>query len=288
MRFDWYSATVAAPFENLSRCLSAEYEWAQPATVKPFPRYDYATQWTCGDEQILRMDYQHEKGSALVSATSHNAPRAAGYLREHWTHSVSRLDVCEDYTGEGVFEQLDSLFVGIAVQHGVRLDQAGDWLRQNGRTRYIGSKKSTTLTRVYEKGWQQYADAKANGTKLPEDFDITRTRVETQLRPPSKDKQAAAKYSCADVVAYSTWTRDANLRLTGYEIATPLKESRGRSPHAKKLHHLAKQYGLTLKAELARLDGSFELLGKSLIDAVNDIEASTLRTAASRAKPSST
>jgi hypothetical protein len=187
------------------------------------------------------------------------------------------VDVCEDYSGQGVFEQLDGLFVDIAVQHGLRLDQAGDWLRENGRTRYIGSRSSTTMTRVYEKGWQQYADAKANGTKLPEDFDITRTRVETQLRPPSKDKHAAAKYSCADVVAYSTWTRDASERLTGYELAVPLKATKGRSAHDKKMHHLAKQYGLTLRAELARQDGSFELLGKALIDAVNEIQNNAVR-----------
>jgi hypothetical protein len=43
------------------------------------------------------------------------------------------------------------------------------------------------------------------------------------------------------------------------------------------MHHLAKQYGLTLRAELARQDGSFELLGKALIDAVNEIQNNAVR-----------
>lgn len=277
MRIDWYSATVAAPFENLSRSLSSQFPWAQPGTVRPFGRYDHAMEWSCGDDRICRLDYNEENVASLVTASSDNAPRVAGYLREHWPHSVSRIDVCEDYSGDKVFEQLDGLFVSIAMQHGLKLDQAGDWLRENGRTRYIGSRSSTTMTRVYEKGWQQYADAKANGTKLPDDFDISRTRVETQLRPPSKDKQAAAKYSCADVVAYSTWTRDASERLSGYELAKPLKATKSRSPHDKKLHYLMKQYGPTLLVELARQQGSFEQLGKVLIDGVHDIQQNALR-----------
>jgi hypothetical protein len=60
--------------------------------------------------------------------------------------------------------------------------------------------------------------------------------------------------------------------MLGFELATPLKAERKRSPHDRKMLHLAKQYGLTLKAELARCGGSLEDLGRSLIDRVDQVE----------------
>lgn len=280
MRFDWYSATIRHPFENFTKCVAAEFEWALPESVRPFTRYDRATEFKCGDDRVLRADFNDESGDVLVTASSDNAPRIAGYLRKHWPdHSVSRADVCEDYTGTGVFDQLDGLFVGVAVSEGLRLDQAGDWLRQNGRTRYIGSRSSSSMVRVYEKGWQQLDEAKKSGSGLPDDFDITRTRVETQVRPQSRDKKAASKYSVADIMAYATWTRKAHSLMAGFELAAPLKQLRSRSDHAKKMHHLAKQYGNTIRAELERCHGSFEALGASLFDQVQQVEINASRAA---------
>ena len=280
MRIDWYSATVKHPFENFTRCVASQFEWAQSETVQPYKRYDRATEWKCGDDRVIRVDYNEELGDALVTASSDNAPRVADYLRDQWpSHSVSRVDDCEDYTGTGVFEQLDALFVNVAVTEGLKLDQAGDWLRETGRTRYVGSKSSSAMVRVYEKGWQQVDEAKKNGSGLPDNFDITRTRVETQVRPQSRDKKAAAKYSCSDVVSYATWTRKAHSLLAGFDLAAPIKETRSRSPHEKKVHHLAKQYGRTLIAELQKQGGSLELLGKALIDTVHEIERNASRAA---------
>ena len=285
MRFDWYSATVKGDFENLSASLARDFEWAQLHDVRPFTRYDAAQEFICGDERVVRLDYNHDTESALITASSDNAPRVVNYLRQHYpSHSVSRVDVCEDFTGQGVFEKLDAMFVGVAENEGLRLDMAGDWHRQRGRTRYIGARTSTSMVRVYEKGWQQFEQARAAGTPLPDDFDITRTRVETQVRPHSKDKRSAATYTCADVASYAAWTRHAHSLLAGFELAAPAKDSRARSPHEKKLHHLAKQYARTLRTELERQGGSFELLGKVLIDEVNDIERNALR-AAQIAKP---
>lgn len=280
MRFDWYSATIRHPFENFTQCVTSEFEWAIPESVRPFTRYDRATEFKCGDDRVCRVDFNDATGDALVTASSDNAPRIAAYLRKSWPdHSVSRADVCEDYTGAGVFDRLDSLFVNVAVAEGLRLDQAGDWLRQNGRTRYIGSRSSSTMVRVYEKGWQQVDEAKKTGAGLPDDFDITRTRVETQVRPQSRDKKAAAKYSPADIMAYASWTRKAHSLMAGFELAVPLKQTRARSDHEKKMHHLAKQYGNTIKAELERCHGSFEALGASMFDQVVQVEKHAVRAA---------
>lgn len=270
MRFDWYSATIKHPFENLNGCFAERFGWALPEEIRPFTRYNRAIEYRCGEDKVVRIDSNDELRHCLVTATSDNAPRVAGYLRECWPdHLVSRADVCEDYTGEGVFEKLDGLYVRLAVSEGLVLDQAGDWLRENGRTRYIGGKSSTTRVRVYEKGWQQVADAKKSGQPLPEGFDITRTRVETQVRPQSRDKSSASKWSAAQIMCYSSWTQRAQSLLAGFEVAAPLKQLRPPSDHDRKLHHLFKQYGKTLLAEFDRLDGSFECLGKVIVEGVH-------------------
>lgn len=278
MRFDWYSATIKHPFENFIDGVTREFEWALPERVHPYKRYDRATAFDCGDERILRADSNEESGDILVTATSHNAPRIADYLRQLYPdHSVSRADVCEDYTGHGVFDQLDSLFVGFALKGGIKLNQHGDWLRKDGRTRYVGSPSSSSMVRVYEKGWQQYYEAKKTGSPIAEGFDITRTRVETQVRPQSRDKKAAAKYSASDIMSYSTWTREAHSLMAGFQLAAPLKHTRARSDHEQKMCHLAKQYGNTITAELERCHGSFEALGSSIFEHIQQLQRNLSR-----------
>lgn len=281
MKFDYYSATVRHPLKTVADCLAAEFEWAEADEVRPSARYDRAIQFNYADERVCKLEGQDATQSVLITASGHHTPKMVGYLRNGWPdHSVSRMDVCQDYTGEGVFESMDSTLVRLALDTGIRLDQAGDWHRQNGRTRYVGAPKSPTRVRLYEKGWQMLEEAKRGLRELPDDFDITRTRLEVQVRPQSRDKAKCASYTAAEVMAYAPWTRQAYALLSGFELAVPLKEVRPRSAHHKKLFHLAKQYSRTLLAELSIQDGSFEGLGKRLIDEVHEIERSVRRAAA--------
>jgi len=128
------------------------------------------------------------------------------------------------------------------------------------------------MVRLYEKGWEQFHRCKATGTCLPDDFDITRTRFETQLRPPSADKQVVGTFTPAQVFAYSEWVRYTHSLMTGFILATPSIAQRSRSPHARKIANLARQYGLTLKKQMEIDGGSYELLGRTLMNAVAEID----------------
>jgi hypothetical protein len=273
MRFDWYSATVPAPLQTVLGALRTFFPYGCEEPVRALPRYDDAVESAFGEERLFRLDGQTEKKCTLITASSDTCPMVVAAIRQVWNdHNVSRIDACQDFTGDTVFEDMDALLVNVALTQGIRLDQAGDWFRKDGRTRYIGARSSISMIRLYEKGWEQYAKAKAGQHGLPDDFDITRTRLETQLRPPSRDKLSASKYTPDDVAAYADWTKWAHTLMLGFELAAPLKAERKRSPHDRKMLHLAKQYGLTLKAELARCGGSLEDLGRSLIDRVDQVE----------------
>lgn len=279
-RFDWYSATVPAPLPVVSRSLATFFPYVFEERVRAISRYDDAVEGVFGDERFYRLDAQSGAQTTLITSSSDNCPSVVAAVRQMWPdHNVSRVDVCQDFTGETVFDDVDALLVSVAVDRGIRLDQCGDWLRRDGRTRYIGSRSSTCMVRWYEKGWEQFAKAASGHESLPDDFDLTRSRLETQLRPPSRDKLAASKYTPDDVTAYADWTKWAYSLLLGFELAAPLKADRKRSPHDRKMLHLAKQYGLTLRAELSRCGGSFEDFGRSIMDRVADVEALSLRCA---------
>jgi Replication initiation factor len=271
MREDWYTATVDKPFALVVGALESFFPYVNTEEARPLLRYQFACDGKFGDDRMFRVDGQ-EIGHTMITASSDTTPMVVKAVRELWPrHRVARVDVCEDYVGDGAFESMDDLLVAVAVEKGLRLDQAGDWLRKNGRTRYVGSRKSTTMVRLYEKGWEQYHHHKARGTAPPDDFDITRTRFETQLRPPSADKEAVATYTPSQVVAYSEWTRHANALMTGFQFAVPARAVKSRSPHERKMANLAKQYALTLTKQLELCDGSYELLGQSLMDVVREV-----------------
>lgn len=280
MRFDWYSATVPVPLCGVLMALRRFFPYGNEEQVRALSRYDDAIESKFGEDRLFRLDGQTDNKTTLITASSDMCPSVVAAIREVWPdHNVSRIDACQDFVGSTVFEDMDALLVDVALDRGLKLDQMGDWHRKNGRTRYVGARSSVSRGRLYEKGWQQFDLAAAGRADLPDDFDITRTRLETQLRPPSRDKLAASKYSPEDVVAYSEWTKWAHSLMLGFEFAVPLKADRKRSPHDMKMLHLAKQYGRTISKQLELCDGSFELLGKSLFDFVQEIEERSLRCA---------
>lgn len=271
MRLDWYSSTVNESLRSVLGSMRPFFAYGFDEPVRPFPRYDNAAEFSFDNDRLFRVDEQDGK-TCLITASSDTCPGVVEVIRKLWpVHNVSRLDACQDYTGDTVFEDVDALLVDIAMERGTRLDQCGDWLRKTGRTRYVGSRTSVAFLRWYEKGKEQFAHA-ISGADLPEDFDVTRSRFEVQLRPPSRDKQAAATYTPQDVFAYADWTKYAFGLLSGFDLAPVLKAQRKRSPHERRVLNMCKQYGPTFLAELSRCHGSPDLVVKSLLHTIHEIE----------------
>ena len=66
------------------------------------------------------------------------------------------MDSCADFDEPGAFERLLGPCTEVKKAHRLKGSKAGDWedFPEDGRTMYIGSPKSVTMARLYEKGKQ--------------------------------------------------------------------------------------------------------------------------------------
>lgn len=108
--------------------------------------------------------------------------------------------------------------------------QAGESL---GRTLYVGSPTSAVRVRVYEK-WLESPGQYVEGTN----------RVEVQLRPPSRVKEAVSGWSRAQTFCASELTRRLAAQL-GTDLAMPgsLQKDRGTPELEATLEAMGAQYG---------------------------------------------
>lgn len=123
------------------------------------------------------------------------------------SHQITRLDACEDYSGDGVWDRLVALLTRIATECGVTMAPFGeghvrpDGTRDvtKGRSWYFGSKSSAFRIVLYEKGLQQIA--------LGIPADPTWVRLEVRVRPSSKAKGLIANFrpQPVDLLGMSSW-----------------------------------------------------------------------------------
>lgn len=149
------------------------------------------------------------KGSSQFIAAS-TAAEVYPVLKEMFPrHSVSRLDACEDYSGEGTWDKLEAMLTQVCGQFGVSMSPFGeghmrpDGTRDatKGRSWYAGSPSSPVRAVLYEKGMQLLAQG------IP--ADPTMVRLEIRVRPSSKAKEMVGTYDLkpADILGFSRWTQ---------------------------------------------------------------------------------
>lgn len=141
-------------------------------------------------------------------------PTAAQTIRRHWgdSHTVSRLDSCEDYNAPGAYRQLVKV-VDAACDPRVKShawQPRGDRAEEEGATTYWGSTQSRVMVRCYEAG------------KMKERQHFGRpdwARVEAQVRPgKAAEKKAAATVSALDAWGFAAWSRKAAESLSQVEV----------------------------------------------------------------------
>lgn len=102
-----------------------------------------------------------------------------------------------------------------------------------GRTVYLGSPTSAVRVRLYEK-WLESPGQYEEGT----------SRVEVQLRPPSRAKVAVSKWSRAETFCASQLTRRlADALGSDLEVPASLQKSRGTPDLERTLAAMGEQYG---------------------------------------------
>lgn len=180
--------------ENRFMCAVVELAHRLDATIEPGPLLNgYQESYRLVKEgecvvQCLTGGTGGAEGSSMFDC-AHTASEVYPILQEMFpVHGVSRLDACEDYSGEGAWDTLEGILARICTEHNVTMSPFGgghkrpDGTRDQtqGRSWYCGSKNSPFRVVLYEKGLEQIAKG------IPDD--PTRVRVELRIRPTSRAK----------------------------------------------------------------------------------------------------
>jgi len=222
-RFDWYQATVKADvralFGPLGEVAGTGAKWS-PMRKAP---HGYGFGQTLDDESghVARVWWGGSHENPHVVASGEMSPKVADLLRGQWpdAHSVSRVDVCVDYSDPGAYDRLQSLALKVAEDHKVKVGTAGDHLlTKEGRTLYLGSTTSHTRLRVYDKAAElrsQFASQPVKLAEIPREL----ARLEVQVRPQTTlAKSAASKADPVALMGSARWLRELMRDVSGLEL----------------------------------------------------------------------
>lgn len=255
-RWDWYQATlqgvrpdiVADRFRHL-----ADLSSVRPA--KGMHGYTSGAEVHRGDHVLARIwwcDHDPRMG-VHVQGTGDDSPLVRRALEAWPDHRPSRVDACEDWTGDaGLFDRLAPRLVAYAKETGLAINQMGDWERGKARTLYLGAKSSAVQLVLYEKGHQ-----------LGPLVDQTWVRLEVRVRPAKHARAQVAAWVPGDAFR-AGWVPQALERI-GWDhleriaVGTqwrPSDQDRARAA-------LVAQYGRTIQ-EWAEEVGGWEAIGDVL------------------------
>lgn len=257
IRFDGYTATTAAanPYQ-LAALFGPGLEQQQGRGFHQF------------GNRLALSDDGREVGSVMwggshgelsfLEVKGERTPEVVERLRSGFPHGVTRMDACADFDAPGAFDGLLEPLLHIKRKHRLKGRREGDWedFPELGRTQYVGSSKSTTMVRLYEKG------------KQPEYRHLVRpdwVRAETQVRPGTREAKAEfSKLSPVDAWGASAWTREfAALVLEDHIDPHPAGTTWRKSDLETRLSWLCRQYGPTLLELLGEV-GDWKCVGLSL------------------------
>lgn len=274
MRFDWYAATVRDDRvgANKGSVLVDSLASELGATVSlDRPRLGY------GEHAVLR------RGGDVVGHVLHGGiqPWPNAYasgdasdefvpaLRTLWSHDVTRADAAQDFIGEAAWDRLYPLCLDLADERRLSVSQAGDWHRGiEGRTLYIGSRKSGCFARLYEKGKEQVAKAPSaeQARMVPADW----VRLELECRPSKETRSLVSKMSPDQVFGMTAWSMELRHRIDGVQVPRVAMKGWRVSDDDRALAFMLRQYGPTLMRKKAAV-GSWAALGELLGVELGDV-----------------
>lgn len=212
----------------------------------------------CGSFGFVSQGGANE-GLYMLEVKGDRTPLVVDSLRSNFPeHSVTRVDSCVDFERSGIFEDLTERCLQVKRKHRVKGSKDGDWedYPEDGRTLYVGSPRSSTRTRLYEKG------------KQPENRHFNRpdwVRLEVQVRPKTKDvKKVFSVLSPDEIWGASKWSRE----LAGLVFKQHVDSFMADRPYKKSdrdtaMYWLTRHYGKHLTSLCNDL-GSWSLVGETL------------------------
>lgn len=274
MRFDWYAATLPDKIEHVLATLHSGLG-GEVKETRGLHGYTHGfqilgeggirAQLLCGGVNI----HPH------AWASGQRTDEFVKLVRGHWpgNHNVTRLDSAEDFAGDGTWEKLSSACLGIADELGLKVQHAGDFHRcLDGRTLYIGSKKSPCFVRLYEKGKQMRSQNPYSVEQIPLDW----VRLEAQIRTDKSNRQFASTISPLDAWGFSRTTRSIAKACFDPNIDRIDASRYRKSDDERALEHVCAQYGKILERLRLRL-GSWAAVGEKIGSEIARIEQKRIK-----------
>lgn len=261
MRFDWYAATVQdftpRVLERVAEGLGAEVR-----DGRALYGYERGYEFHANGSVVARALAGGHNGYPHVWASGDETDAFVPLIRREWPdqHRVTRMDAAQDFDEPGAWDRLYALALQVADERRLKIDQAGDWHRlEDGRTFYIGGRKSAVMARLYEKGKQLRGLALDGGA----DISLDLVRLELQVRPAGRARELAALGRPEDAYGYADWARVLHERLFGTDVERVHIKERRESDDERAIAWLVRQYGDHL-GRLAEGLGSWEAVGAHL------------------------
>jgi len=212
-KWDWYQGTIPkADPQDICDALTSLVELSDVAPAKPMHGYRQAAEIVRGSNRHALIWWGGNPG-VHVTLTGPNADSYGDWLRKQGVQP-SRVDVCEDWSGPGLADDLFAKAQRLAVDSNIKISHQGDWTRGRARTLYVGSSKGTSQLVIYEKG-HQLTD---QGHQVDQDW----VRMEVRLKPKKNRDQVAALEPLQAMFA-SKWIGEFLTRYVGWESIEPLK-----------------------------------------------------------------
>ena len=202
-RFDWYEGTFTGLRIDADTVVAgALAHWDLSSVVKVRPRngiYERACEIVRGSMCIMHLCWGGYNKSVHFISSGAVSHEVWAWLCDqyHGMYSVSRADVRQDCTTEGMWDYVYKEAERFALNRRIKCRHVGDYLTgEAGRTLYLGGASASTQCRIYEKGKKDGGDKNW-------------IRLEFQVRPAkSRDKALAASYLPFYFIQQSRWALD--------------------------------------------------------------------------------
>lgn len=253
MRFDWYQATFTEDIDELVGSFAANLG-TQVVEGRGLHGYTRSYNLENATGTVARFLGGGPNGRPSGWASGEDTQAFVDVARGLYPdrHYVTRFDSAEDFVAPDAFEKLQAACLSMADERRLKVSQAGDWHRmEDGRTIYVGSRKSPVFIRLYEKGKQMRASVTDGAEDIPPDW----IRLENQVRPGRNARDRAASASPEEAWGFSGWTLELARRVLELDVErVPI--SVWRQPDDERaFDFMIRQYGDMLERRQARAGG---------------------------------
>jgi hypothetical protein len=218
-RFDWYASTIRDSPEEVVEMLQIGLGADAVNSSRGLHGYETRFDISTPVGVVASVLAGGANGHPNAWASGGETDAFVEVVRGLWPsdHHVSRMDTALDFDGAGSWDLLEGIALGLADRLKLKTSVAGDYhAKQDGRTLYVGSRKSNVFARLYEKGKQLAPLAPLEVAKL---ISPDWCRLEAQVRPQKESRLTAATSTPEEAWGFAAFTKQLAEECANLEVA---------------------------------------------------------------------